>query len=207
LGELGLTAARLSETARHMAAAKAVLDNAMVVLADAAVTQVHGDLLIARAAFDAAAPETRTRLLARALMWVSGNPYRPRFAALSALAGSGVGTLHGCQVVARSGRIRVFREFQAVHDITCKSNGLWDGRWEYCGPHKANLTVRALGREGAKLCKGRAATGLPHLSLIASPAVWQDGTLIAAPLAGLENGWRAKLAQTRADFVESLITH
>jgi tRNA(Ile)-lysidine synthase len=38
---------------------------------------------------------------------------------------------------------------------------------------------------------------MPQVSLMASPSVWSGDTLIAAPLAGLSNGWSAQIV---ADF-------
>jgi len=207
LAGLGLTVPRLTETAAHMRQARIVLDRAMRELAEQAVAQVQGDLLIERAAFDAAPRETRTRLLAGALMWVSGNPYRPRYAPLSALADTGSGTLHGCQVIDADGCLRVVREYQAVRDIRCETSALWDDRWRLIGPHHPGLHIGALGPDGARQCADRAGTGPPHLSLIASPAIWQGTRLIAAPIAGFLNGWRAELAQSRADYVDSLKSH
>ena len=207
LGDLGLTVPRLAETARHMQAAQQVLETATISLARAAVTQEHGDLLIECAVFAAAAAETRTRLLARALCWVSGTPYRPRFAPLSELARRPNGTLHGCQIAKAGDRFRIFREYQAVRDITCDTSEMWDSRWRLEGPESPGLTIGALGPEGAQHCPDRHAAPFPHASLLSGPAIWRDNRLVAAPLAGLGNGWRAKLAQDRADFHESFNSH
>ncbi len=206
LGDLGLTVDRLTETARHMRAARQVLDAAAADLAARAVTQDRGDLLIDRATLDAAPRDTRLRLLARALVWVSGNPYRPRFAALEALAQQG-GSLHGCLVSPVREGLRVSREYKAVAETTCKTDEIWDGRWQLSGPHAPDLAIRALGDDGARHCPDRRDSGLPHRSLIASPAIWRENRLIAAPLAGLAAGWRAELAPGRGDFAAWLELH
>ncbi len=210
LSDLGLSAERLRATALHMQAAKEVLEAAMVQLAERAVIQDAGDLLIERDAFGAAAQETRCRLLARALMWISGSVYRPRFGPLSDLVESGSGTLQGCQVIAGDRVIRIVREYHAVRHLTCGTGDVWDGRWRMEGPNTTNetgLAVRALGPEGLSQVPGWRTTGRPHAALLATPAVWRGNVLVAAPPAGLEDGWRAWLVPDRADFEGSLMSH
>ncbi|MDJ0827307.1 MAG: tRNA(Ile)-lysidine synthetase, partial [Rhodobacter sp.] len=75
------------------------------------------------------------------------------------------------------------------------------------GPQALDLQVRALGEIGLRNCPDWRDTGMPRVSLLASPAIWRDNELIAAPLAGFPNGWRAELAQSAADFAQSLISH
>jgi tRNA(Ile)-lysidine synthase len=57
-----------------------------------------------------------------------------------------------------------------------------------------DVQIAALGAEGLRQCPNWRETGLPRASLLAAPAVWQGETLIAAPLAGQENGWKAQIA-------------
>ncbi|MCP3972203.1 MAG: tRNA lysidine(34) synthetase TilS [Rhodobacteraceae bacterium] len=204
---IGLSRQRLTETARHMQAAREVLDAAMAELGEKAVTQDRGDLLIDMAAFRRALPDTRTRLLARALIWLSQNRYRPRFAPLSQLEQRLCGTLHGCLITARDGTARITREYQSVRRTTCASDALWDNRWRLTGPHAPGQWIGALGETGLAECPAWRDTGAPRVSLLASPAIWQDNRLISAPLAGLMNGWRAELAHPAADFRQSLLSH
>ncbi|TKA96146.1 tRNA(Ile)-lysidine synthetase, partial [Cereibacter changlensis] len=51
------------------------------------------------------------------------------------------------------------------------------------------------------------ATGRPRDSLIASPAVWQGDRLVAAPLAGLQNGWSAATGRLEEAFFLSVLSH
>lgn len=206
LAELGLSTERLSETARHMQAARQVLDGAMIDLARRAVTQNAGDLLIDSKAFARAPQDTRTRLLARALMWASSNPYRPRFAPLTKLAEAQSGTLHGCHVL--PGRqFRVIREYQAVRDLSAPTNQLWDTRWQLTGPHAPDLEIRALGESGLRACPDRPQTNRPRAALLPTPAIWRGETLISAPLLGFNTDWCAKLTENTADFHESMKSH
>ena len=90
-----------------------------------------------------------------------------------------------------------------MRDLATPTDALWDGRWLLDGPHDPGLEIRALG-EAVKDTPWRD-TGMPRQSLLATPAVWQGETLIAAPVAGLANGWTAK-ATGRGKFTDFLIS-
>jgi tRNA(Ile)-lysidine synthase len=47
--------------------------------------------------------------------------------------------------------------------------------------------------DGLRACADWRATGLSREVLAVTPAIWHDETLVAAPLAGLENGWSARI--------------
>ncbi|MEL6511367.1 MAG: tRNA lysidine(34) synthetase TilS [Pseudomonadota bacterium] len=200
LAKIGLDRARLVQTAAHMGRARDVLHEQVRDLAKSAVQQQAGDILIARAAFQAAPDELRSRLLAQALCFVSGHAYRPRFAALSALLQSGTGTLHGALVVSDAKTLRITREAAALRDADCGPDALFDDRWTMIGPMQSNDRVRALGDAGIAQLEDWRSSGLPRASLAASPAIWRDGALIAAPLAHFNPEWRAELVGNRADF-------
>lgn len=198
LTDLGLTPERLGELARHMQAARPVLDAAMRALAAAAVAEEAGSLKIDRAAFAAALPETRHRLLARALMWISGSPYRPRFAALEsaaeALAEGRAATLAGCLLRPEGGAARLLREPKAALAAPPVPAGqAWDGRWRIVGPVLAGDLVGPLGAAGLADCPDWRDAGLPRELLLGSPALWRAGRLVAAPLAGRRAGFEARL--------------
>ena len=44
-------------------------------------------------------------------------------------------------------------------------------------------------------------------ALMASPAVWQGDDLVAAPLAGMTNGWRAELQESAEAFFAALLSN
>ena len=71
------------------------------------------------------------------------------------------------------------------------------------GPHAPDLEIRALG-EAVKDTPWRE-IDMPRASLTASPAVWRGETLVAAPVAGISNGWTAE-ATGRSNFAEFLIS-
>lgn len=223
LAPLGLSAARLAAAAAHMGAAQEVLDDAAAALARAAVRQQAGALVIDIGRYRAARTETRHRLLAAALGWISGRPHRPRHAALRALDASLCGTLHGARVMRRADRAMVLREIAALARMPLTPprpagrsetpgetsseawsgawSGLWDGRWHLTGPATAGDEIGPLGRAGLAALPDWRAAGLPAEVLAATPAVWRGDRLVAAPLAGASAGWRATLAPGRDNFV------
>ena len=211
LAPLGLTVETLVATADWMRLAREVLGLAAATLARDAVRGEAGDLLIDAPSLAAAPAETRLRLLATGLGWVSGARYRPRLAALTGLwdrlaAGRPL-TLAGCLITPAKTHLRLTREAQAVAGLTCAVDALWDGRWRLSGPAGDGDHVAALGAEGLAQCPGWRAAGLPRSSLIAGPGVWRGGQLVAAPLAGYGADWSASLTRSEEQFFTMLIAH
>lgn len=205
LAPLGIDARTLAAVAANLGDARDALD---VQLAEAAsrIARVEaGDAVIDRAGLAALPPETARRLLREALMWVGGAEYPPRGAALArALERANAGqslTLQGCRLIARAATLRITREERAVLGHCVAPGAVWDGRWRLIGPGVEGATVAALGAAGLERCPEWRRSGLPAVSLRASPAVWRGSELVSAPLAGLENGWRAELLpRPRHDF-------
>ncbi|WP_323763662.1 tRNA lysidine(34) synthetase TilS [Marinovum sp.] len=188
LAPLGLDAPALAETAGRMARAQAALRARACEAADRVVRQVHGDLLYDRDGLATLDDETRMRLLAAGLQFVSGQVYRPRARALAAAAGQvasgGTATLHGCLMRAERSEIRICREYAAVAEAVAPVGGLWDGRLRLSGAGLGPGEVRALGAEGASQLSERP-SGLPYQSLIAQPAVFDGPRLVAFAPAGV----------------------
>ncbi len=206
LAPLGITPATLGAVVRNLAAADAVLSETLCRFVEAAVTTPAGDVVIARAGFDALPPELKRRLLNAALRWISGSDYPPRAAKvadlLAGLAVPGDRTLHGCRIRMGRDALRLTREAAAVAALRVPAGERWD-RWVLTGPAAPGREIAVLGEGGLALCPHWRETGLPRASLLASPAVWHGGVLIAAPLAGLENGWKARI--DCGAFAETLI--
>lgn len=214
LAPLGIDTARLTTTAHAMSEAREALEYWAARAAREVATIEAGDVLFDHATWSALPGETRDRLLAHAIGWVSGATYRPRRAALtSALTQIGDGgrsTLGGCLLVAKGGTLRIGREPAAVAGAQSAPDALWDNRWRLTAPggtDLAPLSVQALGTSGLAQCPGWRDTGLPRETLLASPAVWSGETLVAAPLAGHANGWQAEVSPSRGDFFTSLLSH
>lgn len=139
-----------------------------------------GEILFWRGPFEALERDTQMRLLAAALMWVSGNGLRPRVAPLEALlerlVSGGGGTLHGCEAVVERSELRVFRELSAVVD----GGLLWDGRWAW-----DMRGVRALGEDGWQLLPMEARARHPWRAARSLPSAWEGDVLVACPAVGV----------------------
>ena len=203
---LGLDTDRLAETAAHMAAARAVLDHAAAQAAQDLMTQAYGDLVFDRDRLFALPSDTRERLVAAGLCWIGQTPYRPRLSALRASLATRRTTLHGCLVVQGDAQLRICREWKAVATLSTPVPGTWDGRWQIDGPVRDGLETRALGPGGVTQTD-RVRWCLPRDSVLASPAIWDGQTLIAAPLAGFDAGFRAKCRALPPDWPASPYAH
>lgn len=227
LAPLGLTVERLVQTADHMTDARLALQQAAFDLAAKEVREVGGDLILShtlvRRGLGMGAVEGR--IFAAAVQWIGASPYRPRLDALTeavrALRRGETRTLGGVLMLPEGGGgARLCREAAAVApalalDGPTGARLVWDGRWTITRaapvrrflPGKAApgpFRVQALGEAGLGRCKAWRDTGLPRLSLLASPSVWQGETLVAAPLAGFGEGWTA---ETFPDFATFLLSH
>ncbi|SFS21972.1 tRNA lysidine(34) synthetase TilS [Yoonia litorea] len=208
LQDLGLTPKRLLQTVEHMQAAQATLIAAAKDFATRHVVQEGADLVLDGAVLDLAAGDTPRRVLTAALAWVNGANYRPRFdalrqAAAEACAGQTVTLAGVIWLQEKDGRVRLIREAAATatSPLSPRTDGqdrtlIWDSRWTISGPSGTGLQVRALA-DGLQSCPQWRETGVPRRSLMASPAIWDKETLVAAPVAGLANGWSARIV---ADF-------
>lgn len=215
LEPLGIGTDALATVSHNLFVAKSALDHYLQDAGSRYVEEIAGDLLLPCGLVedDRQIPmETLYRLRAAALRWVGGGAYMPRSDGMIemdvALTTAKTHTLGGCLIRREDGarvaerRWRVTREYNAVKGLACPTDQLWDGRWVLQGPHAHDLEIRALG-DAVKDTPWRE-TSLPQQSLFASPAVWRRNTLIAAPLAGVPNGWTAK-ATGRGKFTAFLI--
>ncbi len=211
LSDLGIEPDRLAEVSGYLAQACDSLQDAMIEAARSMARVELGDVVINHAQFVDLSPELARRMLLAAMRWISGAEYPPRGAALTAaikalLQGDPV-VLQGCDARVSKGAIQITREAGAVADVTCKLSEIWDGRWKIDGPQLGNARIAALTEAGLAHCPDRHASPLPARSLMASPAVWQGDTLLAAPLAGLTNGWTAHLVPREEHDFAAEITH
>lgn len=192
LGALGLTAARLAETAALMGRAREALEAQTGDLARACLAVGRaGDLTLDLALWREAAQDLRLRLLAGALCWVAGARYRPRLVRLEAVAralaqgeiGGGV-TLHGCVLRRARGGIALRREVARVAPPVDLAAGSWDGRWEVsvAAPQGGRRMIAALGPAGLAQLRDWRACGLAREAMLTTPGVWEAERLVAAPV-------------------------
>ena len=209
LAPLGVDIERLSDTALHLRSARTALDWITQQTALDIAQVVAGDVIFDRAALRRPPDEVMRRLLARAVQWVGSADYPPRreplLAAEFAVSHKENTTLHGCRVLVSDMTVRITREHAAVSKLVAPTTVPWDSRWVLEGPHEKGLEIRALG-DAVKDCPAWRDTGLPRATLLASPSVWRGKTLVAAPVAGLGEGWSAKTGDLDA-FAAFLISH
>lgn len=207
LGSLGITAQGLAAVSDHLETARQALLGQLGTAAQGVRETAAGSLMIPRAGFDPLPAEIKRRLLITALRWISGATYPPREAALANLVQvmgqGGDTTLGGVRFRSTATSITVQREARAQRGQICATDQTWDNRWQLSGPHAPDLTIRALGADGLRQVKDWRDTGLPREALLATPAIWRDETLIAAPCAGFSNDWCAICSPSFASFVLS----
>ncbi|MEM6386240.1 MAG: tRNA lysidine(34) synthetase TilS [Pseudomonadota bacterium] len=208
LAPLGVTADRIAQTTTHLATARDALDAQARAAFEAYGAEEAGSIVLHCSDFgeNPADREIFRRIVAAALRFVSGADYPPRADALRGLMdGLGKGekrTLHGCMVFSGA-RLRIAREYNAVNGVRSDTKTLWDGRWQIRGPHEKGLEICALGED---VCQTPwRETGLPRESLRVTPAIWRGEALVAAPVAGVPNGWSAE-ATGRGKFADFLIS-
>lgn len=208
LAPLGIDAQTIKESAFHLNMAKHTLAHFTRQAVATHVTEDRGDLII-RPMVDAdmLPPETQRQILNRATQWFSGAQYPPRDSAMIeadiGLSRVGKHVLAGCVLTSEKRAIRVTREHNAVKDTRCATTEIWDGRWQLDGPHEDGLEIRALGA-AVKDCPDWRDSGLPRVSLLSSPAIWRGEILIAAPLAGYNADWDARIV---TDFASFMLSH
>lgn len=192
LQALGLSAARLAETAARMRVARAALEAQTGDLARACLSAGRaGDLTLDPGVWRVAAQELRLRVLAGALCWVSGAQYRPRLARLETLAraieGGEVGaglTLHGCVLRTAKRDVVLRREVARVAPPVDLDAGVWDGRWavRVASPQAGARSIGALGAAGLAQMGDWRASGLAREALMATPGLWDGERLVAGPV-------------------------
>jgi len=211
LEPLGLTTTSLATVASNLAQASRALDWYSFLAAQDVVTFKGGDVLLDLHIFRTLPDEIGRRLLQRAVIWISGAEYPPRRTALSeALEAIKQGrsvTLSGCRVMSQNRRIWICREHNAVRRLHGVCGKTWDGRWRVIGGDPTGCEVRPLGQRGLMSCPDWRETGHPSAALTASPSVWRGDDLVAAPLAGLAQGWTAELIASQEEFFSSFLTH
>ena len=206
LAALGLTRDRLAATARLLARQCEVLEAAGADLARSAMRPgALGEIYLDPAALGAALTDTALRVLADALIAVSGAPYRPRLQALEDMLARATGpdfrgaTLSGCTLAPHGDRIMVCREPAAMRPTPLEP-GLWDGRWNVDTQAGQDLWIAPLGEDGLQratreLRRTRQPappgwSGAPRTAQRAVPAIFRSATatpeaLVAVPSAGL----------------------
>ncbi len=211
LEPLGVSVRALTDVARNMEQAREALDWYSFLAARDFVDIDGGDVLIEHRRLRTLPEEIVRRLVVRAIGWISGGGYAPRSASVSHFVAAArdrqSATLSGCQMLHQGPHVWICREYQAVRTALSAPAKTWDNRWVLTGPDMAGCKVKPLGRKGVLLCGDWRGTGRPYATLLASPSVWRNGELVAAPLAGVSQGWKAELVGGSEEFYAGLLSH
>ncbi len=211
LKEIGFSAPDLAETAQRMGSARRVLEQAAQGALKKLATVQAGSVILPRCGFFALPDETRRRILVHILCWIATEYYPPRHAALlgleRALAAGTTSTLHGCLISIKKNQLIFSREPAAVADEIAQTPKIWDHRWRLTGTKFPGGVIRMTWVKGLKSCPNWRETGLDRATVLAAPAIWEGARLVAAPVAGLANGWAAELVHNEADFHAAIISH
>lgn len=214
LRDLGIDSTRIADTSARLASAREVLRRFAQDAARDICRTCAGDVIFDWSKWAGLPEETRFRLFAHALRWITSATYRPRQSsvvqALDELDNAGTTTLAGCLITLKKDEVRVTREYAAVRDLRVPLGEVWDGRWRLAPAkslHDKGLEVAALGPEGLGQRPDWRDTGLPRTTLLSTPALWRGDTLVAAPLAGQLENASAELVHPWGDFFASLLSH
>lgn len=205
LSGLGINALGLSESIAHLQAARAALWQTLAGFAKRHAVERAGAILVPQEAFLEMPPELRRMFLQSVTRWMSGAehaPAAPDLARFQAAAEAGrAATLAGTRLKPIQGHLHFLRETRPVQGPVA-FGAIWDHRWQVRGPALPGLEIAALGAEGLGQCPDWRAHGRRE-ALVVTPALWQDGRLIAAPLAGFGLDWQAELVPCLNTFILS----
>ncbi|GFE51493.1 tRNA(Ile)-lysidine synthase [Roseobacter cerasinus] len=212
LAPLGIDAQALGQVAFNMARARDALGWQAFLEARRIARIDAGAVRIDWRSYRTLPDEAARRILLSAIGWISGSGYAPRrrpvLGLIDALKQGTGGTVDGVQAWRDRDTLWVVREYQAVRDLRCAPDALWDGRWRVEGPAaQSDLHLTALGEDGLKQLPDWRAAGLPRDVLRVTPAVWRGADLVAAPLAALGKDWVARIDGGEDAFFAALLSH
>ena len=207
---LDLPLPQLAQSLENLGRARDALAHYAAEAAAGAQTRA-GALDLPLPAFLAAPAEIRRRLLVAGLRFVTGAGYPARRdpvqRALDDLAQGRQVTLQGAILRARDGWLRILREpaasLRAAPAIG--DPALWDGRWRVTGLQPGQ-EIRALGHAPLPGLNWRD-SGLTRDQAAATPGIWQDRLLLAAPLLQPAPGIAAEPLRALPEFRAMLYVH
>ncbi|MDP2084302.1 MAG: tRNA lysidine(34) synthetase TilS [Gemmobacter sp.] len=204
LETMGLTARHIAHSVGLLAVARSALEAGVADFARAHVTEAAGALTVDRAAFADMHPELQRRLVAAAVRWIGGGVHPARrtgqMQVLAAVLDGRGTTLGGVRFRPGPRTLRISREPRAVGGPVPPGQ-VWDGRWVVDGA--ATGEIRALGALGLAQLPDWRTCGVARDALVVSPGVWLGARLIAAPVAGFGQGFRAGISRSFGSFLLS----
>lgn len=211
LEDLGVSPLAFSTVAENLTQARKALEWYSFLEAPEVLDVRFGAVSISRRAFRVLPAEIAHRLLVASFQWLTGERYAPRRQAMldaqRVVKQGGSHTAAGCRVLSKGDVAWVFREHNAVCEIEVSPGQVWDQRFLVYGGETAENTIRALGPEGLRQCPNWRDLSGPREVLESTPAVWNGVELVAAPMAGNENGWQVTLTRSEEALYTSFLTH
>ncbi|WP_299943692.1 tRNA lysidine(34) synthetase TilS [uncultured Ruegeria sp.] len=211
LDQIGITPQTLARVAENMGQAREALAQFTQESALRHLKAIDGDLCVDREGFGTLPEEIRRRLVVASVSWIAGGEYPPRHKAvdqvLDALSSAQTATLGGCIFIPDGKNTRICRELNAVSDEIAQPGMPWDRRWIVTGPKTEDAEIRALGEDGILQLENWRSAGKPRAALLSTPAVWTGDLVVAAPVAGFANQWRAEMLLERSDFAAVILSH
>lgn len=211
LAELGIDAPTLATLAHSMQRARVALNDTTQRAAQSIVAQDALGLRLSLTGLAQVPDDFRLRLLAAALMWTSGSPYRPRLSSLEqvwhAVQQGRAQTLMGCVLSPRQSCVWIDREFSALSDTSAPavSGAIWDGLWSYAGPDNAEWTIAPLGAHGVAQLSKDIKKRHPSRRLQVQPALFAGEILQATPTLVVAD--EKYLTNLRPKFADFLLGH
>ncbi|WP_300031998.1 tRNA lysidine(34) synthetase TilS [uncultured Roseobacter sp.] len=212
LRPLGIDAERLALVAGHMAEARDALQHQLYEVVREKVTVRGGAVCMGWPDFCALPKETARRFLSAVLKWIGGDGYPPRHTSVTSLMAGltddGAATAAGGQGLVRHDVLWLFREYERVRDVQSAPDALWDGRWSLLGPSCApGAYVAALGPEGLGAVENWRDCGMPRAALLATPALWSGGSVLAAPVLQPDCDWSLGPKSAKDALLAALLSH
>lgn len=197
LEPLGLGVAEIAASARNLAAENVALQRVTGEQAAKIANACFGGLSLNIEGFRALSPEIARRMVASAVLWITGAPYAPRAEAchrfLTTMQAGETQTLAGVMTFTAKGNLWLVREPSQAGET---EGNIFDGRWRVSGA-KPGEELRALGQDGLKQLDDWRALGVPRPLLLTLPSLWDGASLKACPPLGLGD---AKAALLRPSF-------
>ncbi len=213
LAELGLTSERLATTASGLQSARGALEQVTQEAAhECCEPTKYGTVTIDLNRLQSYPLDIQYRVLSHSMGWVTGTTYRPRFSALKStyelLKQGKSQTLAGCYIKNGSDKhLIVMREVASMMTEVLK-NGYFDGRWQIsANENLKGVDIRPLGEKGLMQLKDWRNLGVIRDILLQSPAAWQNGVVISAPLAGFAGPINISLKIDTDRFLQDIVSH
>ncbi len=210
LQPLGISVAGIALTMAHLASERQGIREEAARIGALMTDVVVGEVRFDAEIWDRHGVQMKRRLLQEAVVWVARPVHPPRAASLSrvleAVDAGQDSTLSGCRIRCGARGFRVVREPRAVAGLVSRPGAVWDGRWWLDTQAEAafeGLEVKALSASGLRFCPNWRTTGASRDALMVSPALWSGDRLVAAPAAGLGEGWTARIVAPTRPFAVS----